>query len=79
MNFKEMYPKDKDDTESLTKLLSYSFEELKPISWDLLTCLQDMNWPIAKLVADYLRPHTNALTNEILSIFKSMMIFGSIG
>lgn len=71
MNFKDIFPLDKGDTDSVIKLMNYSFDELKPFASDLLNCLQDMNWPIASYMAIYLRPYVNELSNEIVEVFRS--------
>jgi hypothetical protein len=71
MRLEDILPKTKDDIDSIMKLKTYSFAQIQPVATDLLACLQDMNWPIAQYVADYLQPHTNELTDEIFEIFRS--------
>jgi len=68
------FPLDKGDEEGIKRITSYPFEELKKEQRyidSLLGWVQDMNWPIAHIAADYLEPHANELTNEITEIFKS--------
>ncbi|MEO1013484.1 MAG: DUF5071 domain-containing protein, partial [Bacteroidota bacterium] len=54
MNIKELIPKDKLDIEMAEKLNQYPYEEIKPIIPDLLEWIKDMNWPVARTVAEYL-------------------------
>ena len=70
-DFKQFLPKNKDDIESIRKLQKYAFKDIEPFAMELFKCLQDMNWPIARPVADYLRPFLDKLTIEILEIFRS--------
>lgn len=52
-------------------LKKLSFEQLEPIIPDLLEWLQDMNWPVARPVADILEPYTDKITPEIIKILKT--------
>lgn len=70
MEVRELIPKDKFDIETANKLPTYSYEELKPIIPDLLTWIQDMNWPVSRPVADYLISISEHLTEEIIKILK---------
>ena len=71
MNINDLIPKYKDDQRVIDELKKLSFEQLKPIIPDLLEWLQDMNWPIARPVADILEPFIDRITPEIISIFKT--------
>ncbi len=71
MDIKELIPKDKFDQKVIASLKKLSFEQLKPIIPDLLEWLQDMNWPIARPIADILEPFTEKLTPEIIEILKT--------
>lgn len=66
----KLIPKDKHDEESAQKLFGKTYEEVKPIIPDLMEWIQDMNWPVAKIVADYLLTISEHLTQEILEILK---------
>ncbi|MBF4516200.1 DUF5071 domain-containing protein [Flavobacterium sp. ANB] len=68
MNVKILIPKDKFDFETVEKLKTYSFDEIKPIIPDLLEWLQDGNWPISKPIAELLAPHVEKFSPEILKI-----------
>jgi hypothetical protein len=65
---------DKGDVEAIKRMTSYSFELLKSehkYVAILLASMQDMNWPIAHIAADYLKPHANELVIEINEVFKT--------
>jgi len=48
-----------ESLETAEKLSGYSYDEIKPIVPELLTWIQDMNWPVARPVADYLGQSQN--------------------
>jgi hypothetical protein len=68
MNVKDLIPKDKLDIKTAERLKQYSYEEIKSIIPDLLEWIQDMNWPVARTVAEYLTSISENLTTEILEI-----------
>jgi hypothetical protein len=70
-NIRLLIPKDKHDQTAIPHLKKLSFEQLKPIVPDLLEWLQDMNWPVAKPIADILEPFVDEMTIEIVAILKS--------
>lgn len=71
MDIRELIPKDKFDIDTAKKLPNYSYDELKPIIPDLLTWIQDMNWPVSHPVADYLITISEHITDDIISILNS--------
>lgn len=71
MNINDLIPKDKGDIETAQKLSSYTYEELKPIIPQLMSCIEDMNWPIGYYVANYLKIITGYLSAEILDILNT--------
>jgi hypothetical protein len=71
MEIRTLIPKDKHDHHSVKRLNQFSFEQLEPIMPDLLEWLQDMNWPIGRAMADFLQPHVDRLTPEIIKIFRT--------
>jgi hypothetical protein len=71
MDIQELIPKHKDDQEVIEALKKLSFEEIKPIVPELLEWLQDINWPIARPVAEVLKPFSDQLVPEILKILKT--------
>ncbi|WP_223599770.1 DUF5071 domain-containing protein [Chryseobacterium sp. GVT01B] len=70
-NIRDLIPKNKGDLSTAEKLTNYSYEELKEIIPNLLEWLQDMNWPVAKPVSEYLESINDKITTELLSILKS--------
>jgi hypothetical protein len=71
MNIKSLIPKDKSDIETAEKLKNYSYQELKSIIPDLLIWLQDGNWPVAKIVLEYLESICDNISEEIFDVFKT--------
>ena len=71
MDIQELIPKHKDDQEVIEALKKLSFEEIKPIIPELLEWLQDINWPIARPVAEVLKPFSDKLVPDILNILKT--------
>ncbi|WPO91673.1 DUF5071 domain-containing protein [Chryseobacterium sp. HR92] len=70
-NIKDLIPKNKGDLSTAQKLKNYSHEDLKEIVPDLLEWLQDLNWPVAKPVSEYLESINDKITTELLSILKN--------
>ncbi|MNL13746.1 hypothetical protein D3C87_1346630 [compost metagenome] len=71
MDIKALIPKNKFDEEVIDGLKALSFDQLKPIIPELLEWLQDMNWPIARPIADILEPHVDRMVPELIKIFKT--------
>ncbi len=70
MNIQDLVPKHKGDNETADKLKSYSYDQIKPIIPDLLTWMQDMNWPVARPVSDYLETITDDIGSELVKILQ---------
>ncbi|MEC3908455.1 DUF5071 domain-containing protein [Tamlana sp. 2201CG12-4] len=70
MDIYSLIPSDKFDIERAEKLKEFSFEKIKPIVPDLLEWIQDMNWPVAKVVADYLISISDKIEPEIMDILN---------
>jgi len=66
-----LLPKNKFDIETAEQLKNYSFEQIKPFVPELLTWLQDINYPVAKPVAEYLVSISENISDEIIKILKS--------
>ncbi|MEP0214397.1 MAG: DUF5071 domain-containing protein [Cellulophaga sp.] len=64
-------PKHKGDTEAVANLKDYSYKQVKPIVPELLTWLQDLNWPVADPIALYLQSIAEYITDDIIAILKS--------
>ena len=71
MDVRKLIPKHKFDQKVIEGLKALSFEQLEPIIPDLLEWLQDMNWPIARPIADILEPFADRITPEIIKILKT--------
>lgn len=71
MDIRKLIPKHKGDQKVISSLKKLSFEELEPIIPELLEWLQDMNWPIARPVADILNPFADMIVPEIIKILKT--------
>ena len=70
MSLYQLIPKDKADIETVSRLSSYSYEEIKPIIPNLLEWIRDMNWPVARPVADYLESISEHITDDIIKILQ---------
>jgi len=70
-SLENLIPKNKFDIETAEKLKDYSVEEIKPIIPELLEWLQDMNWPVAKPVAEYFVSFVDDISDEIFEVFQS--------
>ncbi len=70
MTLKKVIPKDKSDVNFIHELSKYDIKEVKEVVPELLTWLQDYNWPVAKYMAGYLSNFSNEVSNEILAILK---------
>ncbi|MBS7562916.1 DUF5071 domain-containing protein [Mucilaginibacter sp. Bleaf8] len=71
MDVKELIPKHKHDHKSIAKLKELPFEQIRPIVPDLLEWLQDLNWPIAKPLADTLKPFIERFIPELIGILNT--------
>jgi hypothetical protein len=67
----DLIPKDKHDIQRAENLKNYSYSELKPIIPELLEWLQDLNWPVAKPVSEYLKCITENISLEILDVLRT--------
>ena len=68
---KKLIPKNKFDNTVIKGLKKLSFEQFEPIIPDLLEWLQDMNWPVARHIADILKPFADRITPELIKILKT--------
>lgn len=65
-----LVPKDKFDNSSISKLDKLSDLEIQPIIGELLECLQDYNWPIAKEVLPIILLHQNIAMPHIIDVLE---------
>lgn len=70
MDLKELIPKNKGDIARAEQLKNYSYEQIKTIVPELLIWIQDMNWPVAKAVSEFLQSISEFLTEDIFKNFK---------
>lgn len=81
---KDYIPKNKGDFDAIKKLKKMPFESIKEDVPELLIWLQDMNWPVAYDVNQYLLPHISKIQQELLDILTTndemwiYWIFGSL-
>jgi hypothetical protein len=68
---KDYIPKNKFDFEAVENLKLLKFESIRNDIPALLEWIQDMNWPVAYGVAEYLSPHINEMKDELLGILNS--------
>ena len=67
---RELIPKDKFDTSSFEQLLALSDEQIDEITPDLLTWIQDMNWPVAPYMIKVLSSHREVTESHLLVLLK---------
>lgn len=70
MDIHSLVPKDKGDIETAKRLKNVSYKEIKPIIPELLAWIQDMNWPIARVVGEYLQSIAQHITKDIINILR---------
>ncbi|WP_010095155.1 DUF5071 domain-containing protein [Ornithinibacillus scapharcae] len=66
-----MIPKNKFDTNAIVQLQQASKEEVVPILPELLTWIQDINWPIATEIVNLLRTYYKETVPYIKNILIS--------
>ena len=69
---KTLVPKDKHDMDfdKITDFYWYDYQELKPIIPELLTWLQDYNWPVATPIARHLQKMLPDILPELMPILE---------
>ncbi|MEQ9263870.1 MAG: DUF5071 domain-containing protein [Balneolaceae bacterium] len=70
MDLKGLLPKDKHDIQAVERCISIGFPKIIQILPELLTWIQDMNWPVAKLLAPFLSTIADHLETEIRTILQ---------
>lgn len=66
-----MVPKHKHDLEAVARLEALSVDQLVPLIPSLLEWLQDLNWPVAKGVAQVLIPCGAQLVPHIQAVMRT--------
>ncbi|MGN8067808.1 DUF5071 domain-containing protein [Mucilaginibacter sp. 22184] len=64
-------PKDTRDITAVERLKHLPFETIKKDIPKLLEWLQDTHWEVAPGIAEYLIPHVNEMTKELLFVLKT--------
>ncbi|MER1956503.1 MAG: DUF5071 domain-containing protein [Solibacillus sp.] len=73
-----MIPKDKFDVEAVERLKTLPANELVPLLPELMTWMQDMNWPVAKPVVELLVTYPNEMTpliDDVLAGDDDMWVY----
>ena len=71
MKNKNYIPKNTHDVVAVERLKRLPFEAVKRDVPELLEWLQDMHWDVAPEIAEYLVPHVNEITDELLFILNT--------
>jgi len=71
MRKKDYIPQNTHDIAAIERLKHLPFESVKEDVPTLLEWLQDTHWDVAEGIAEYLVPHVNEITQELLFILKT--------
>lgn len=71
INLLDFIPRHKSDFESFNSLQKYDIKSIRPIFPLLLEWLSDINWPVAKPIAEYLTRNFSTTQPFLYAIFKS--------
>lgn len=69
-DIRDLVPNNKYDISTMDKLRQLTDEEIAPILPALLAWIQDMNWPVARVVLPVLALHQASLVPHILSVLS---------
>jgi len=67
----DLLPQNKSDIKRAEDLMKYSYEDLRDQIPKLLEWLQDINWPVARPVATYLKSIQTSITAELRFILQN--------
>ena len=70
MKAQNLIPKSKGDLATAQMLFSYSYEEIRSIIPQLLEWIQDMNWPVAQPVSEYLASISENISEELVEVLQ---------
>jgi len=65
-----MLPSDKSDTDAVRQLQSASRATVAPLVPSLLQWMQDMNWPVARPIAELLRDYPDELVAPVRAVLR---------
>lgn len=71
MDLNNLLPKDKCDLLPAYRLEDCTYSEIEPIIPQLMEWLQDMNWPVSRIIAHNLLRFQDKLENEILFVLNT--------
>ncbi|HQU94366.1 MAG TPA: DUF5071 domain-containing protein [Pyrinomonadaceae bacterium] len=64
-------PRDKHDHESANRAISAGYPAVEPYLWHLLEWIQDMNWPVAREIGEFLASIGKPLVPHIKKVFET--------
>src|SRR5690606_12966021 len=64
-------PKDKHDLETAQLLINLRFPVIRPVLWQLFEWIQDVNWPVARILLPFLCSLGRHSIETVRRIFKS--------
>jgi len=70
MDVQKLIPSHKSDLETASQLKNYPFETIQPIIPELISCIQDLHWPISEPVGQFLQSISNNITDQILFVLR---------
>jgi hypothetical protein len=70
-NLNDLVPKHKSDHQAIQLLSQLTYPEYKPILWELLHWIQDINWPIAFEIIPILKKAGDDIIPFINRIFET--------
>jgi len=71
MKGKNYIPQNRCDVIAVQRLKDLPFESVKKNVPELLEWLQDTHWEVAEGIANYLLPHVNEITQELLFVLNT--------
>ena len=76
-----LLPLGKHDTEKAKAIIAMGYPQVEPVLYELLACMQDMNWPIAQVVQPFLAkigaplaPHIRQVLATDDEVWKSWVL-----
>ncbi|MFZ6749052.1 DUF5071 domain-containing protein [Undibacterium sp. Ren11W] len=70
LNLINHLPVDKHDTARAEALVALGYPAISPVLPDLLECIQDGNWPVARVILPFLKNVGAPLASHVRTIFQ---------